>query len=188
LATPASPAVVIEGHAIVSADGMIAEADGGMPSGLRNEADWGAFQTALDRSALVVLGRLGHARHPNPGRHRLVLTRSVARLARDPGDPLATLWNPKGAAFVDVLAELDIATGTIAVTGGTGVFDHFLTRFDRFVLAEVHGLVLPGGTPCFSAGHPRAVLAGVGLHPGLAECIDPAAAVSATLWERPPRR
>ena len=66
--------VIVEGHAIVSVDGMIAAADGSMPPALRNEADWRIFQAALDAAVLVVLGRLGHERNPNPGRKRLVLS------------------------------------------------------------------------------------------------------------------
>ena len=94
---PVASPISFEGHAIVSVDGMIAAADGSMPPELRSDADWRLFQAALDRAALVVLGRVGHAKHPNPGRRRLVMTRSVGRLARDPDDPLATLWNPRGA-------------------------------------------------------------------------------------------
>lgn len=175
-------AVQFEGHAIVSADGMIADAAGEMPAGLRNDADWRSFQAALDRSALVVLGRLGHQRHPNPGRRRLVLTRSVATLGEDPGDPLATLWNPAGLPIAAVLARLEIDTGTVAVTGGVGTFDLFLPLYNRFVLAEVQDLTLPGGVPCFSAGTPRAVLAAAGLTLQHSKMID--AGVSQESWMR----
>ena len=173
-----------EGHAIVSADGMIADADGAMPAALRKEADWLAFQAALDRAALVVLGRIGHARHPNPGRRRLVFTRAVTGFAPDPGDPHATLFNPDSAALADVLDFLGIATGTLAITGGTAVFDFFLPLYDAFVLVETQQLVLPAGRPCFSAGHPRAVLAAAGLMPGDFELIDASTKVSATRWLR----
>ncbi|MBL8594343.1 MAG: dihydrofolate reductase, partial [Devosia sp.] len=108
--------VIVEGHAIVSVDGMIAAADGSMPPALRNEADWRIFQAALDAAALVVLGRLGHERHPNPGRKRLVLTRSVATLERDPADALTQFWNPAGLDIGEVLTELGISDGTIAIT------------------------------------------------------------------------
>lgn len=174
-----------EGHAIVSADGMIADAAGGMPEALRNDADWRAFQAALDDSALVVLGRLGHQRHPNPGRRRLVLTSAVAGLEPDSADPLSHLWNPAGAPLAGVIEGLGIARGTIAITGGTRVFEHFLGRYDSFVLSESHLCVLPGGIPCFSAGHPRTVLAASGLVPSASEVIDPGAGVTTTLWRRP---
>ena len=42
----------IIGHAIVSADGMIADRNRRMPAALRNDADWRRFQAALDRSDL----------------------------------------------------------------------------------------------------------------------------------------
>lgn len=183
-ASSLSAGIRCEGHAIVSTDGMIADAAGTMPAALRNEADWRAFQAALDRAALVVLGRIGHARHPNPGRRRLVFTRGVTGFASDPGDPHATLFNPDGAALADVLDFLGIATGTLAITGGTAVFDFFLPLYDAFVLAESQQLVLPAGRPCFSGGHPRAVLSTTGLTPGDFELIDAGAKVSATTWQR----
>jgi len=178
------PDIRFEGHAIVSADGMIADAQGSMPQALRNDADWQAFQAALDRAALVVLGRLGHERHPNPGRRRLVLTRSISLLQPDPRDALALLWNPVAWPLSRVLDALEVAQGTIAITGGTGVFDLFLDHYDSFVLSEAHDCVLPGGRPCFSAGHPRTVLAASGLVPHGTELIDAATGVTTTRWLR----
>jgi dihydrofolate reductase len=174
--------IVIEGHAIVSADGMIASADGSMPQALRNDADWRIFQAALDRATLVVLGRLGHLRHPNPGRRRVVFTRGVEGLQHDANDPLASFWNPSIAAPSVLFDGLGITEGAIAVTGGTGVFGYFLPHYDRFALAEVHGFVLPGGTPCFAGGHPRTMLAASGLRPAKLEMIDEG--VTLTHWQR----
>ncbi|WP_395815819.1 dihydrofolate reductase [Devosia sp.] len=171
-----------EGHAIVSVDGMIADATGAMPPALRNDADWQSFQAALDRSSLVVLGRLGHSRHPNPGRRRLVLSRSVKDLSVDPVDQRAVFWNPAGIDIGTVLERLGIAAGTIAVTGGTRTFDLFLPHYHRFVLAEDEGLTLPAGVPCFSAGTPREVLAAHGLVLRSEVAID--VGVSQSVWER----
>lgn len=177
-----SPALCFEGHAIVSADGMIAAADGSMPPALRSDADWRSFQAALDRSALVVLGRKGHERHPNPGRRRLVLTGSVATLAADPVDRLATLWNPAGIEFEQVLERIGIVEGVIAITGGRATFDLFLPHYSSFVLSEVAGLLLPAGVPCFSAGAPAEALAASGLAAAPATEIDPG--VTQTVWAR----
>lgn len=176
--------VIVEGHAIVSADGMIADAAGEMPAGLRNEADWRDFQAALDRAALVVIGRLGHRRHPNPKRRRLVLTRGVADLEPDLSDPRAALWNPAGVSIDAVLERLGVVEGVLAVTGGQGAFDYFLPRYDRFVLAEVGGLALPDGTPCFSGGGPAGMLAAAGMAPDETVMLDAAAGVTQTLWRR----
>jgi len=175
--------VRFEGHAIVSADGMIAAADGSMPDKLRNAADWQQFQAALDDSCVVVLGRLGHQAHRNPGRRRLVFTSQVERLADDPSDRNALLFNPGGATLADVLAALGIEDGTVAVTGGGRVFDYFLPVYDRFSLAESHQLKMPAGRPCFSAGHPRTVLSAAGLVPRHFTMLDPAAAVTITRWD-----
>jgi len=179
-----SAGIRFDGHAIVSADGMIAAGDGTVPAALRNEADWQQFQAALDTSVLVVLGRIGHRLHVNPGRRRLVLTGGVPALAGDPQDAQALLFNPAGATLGEALAALGLTEGTVAVTGGTRTFDYFLPVLDRFVLAEAQQVALPTGRPCFSAGHPRAVLAAAGLRPGRFDVLDAAAAVTQTVWER----
>lgn len=173
--------LIFEGHAIVSADGMIAMGDGAYPPELRNEADWQLYQASLDAAALVVIGRRGHERHPNPGRRRLVLTRSVEALEEDAASPLVTFWNPRGMALHDAIAALGVERGTIAVTG---LFDLFLPDYTRFVLAERHDLVLPAGTPCFAAGHPRTVLTAAGLVPTRPEIIDPDEMVTKVVWEK----
>lgn len=174
--------VRIEGHAIVSADGMIADAAGRMPPELRNETDWRLFQAALDQSALVVIGRLGHERHPNRGRRRLVLTRRVAGIEPDPDDRLANFWNPAGLPIAGALDRLGVQSGVLAITGGTETMEHFLPLFDAFLLTEVTALRLPGGTPCFRNARPADALAGAGLKPEPAHMID--AGVSQTRWRR----
>lgn len=166
-------ALHIHGHAIVSADGKIAAADGTMPPQMRVDADWRAFQKALDESVLVVLGREGHERHPNPGRSRLVLTSRVDRLEPDPADPRALFYNPAALPVPSLFVELGLVAGTVAVTGGTRVFDLFRPWYDQFILAEVRMLVLPEGRPTFSADHPRFVLPGIGLSPTDMETIAP---------------
>ena len=173
----------IVGHAIVSADGMIADRNHRMPAVLRNGEDWRRFQAALDRSALVVVGRLGHEAHANPGRKRLVVTSRVAWLERDPADGNSMLWNPGGIGFSRVLAGLGIADGIIAVTGGQRVFDLFLPLFTEFDLADVARVTIPDGVPCFSAGRPAEVLAGAGLVAGEPEKLDEN--VNLTIWRRP---
>lgn len=178
--------ILVEGHAIISDDGMIADATGGMPPELRNDADWRLFQAALDRAALVVLGRIGHMRHPNPGRRRLVLTHSVTDLQPDPVDAKSSYWNPAGLDITEVMARLGITEGTVAITGGTGTFDLFLPWYDRFVLSEVRGLNMPDGTPCFTKGHPRFVLPGAGLEARDMEMID--RGVVQTQWVRVPKK
>jgi dihydrofolate reductase len=172
----------IVGHAIVSADGMIADRNHRMPAALRSEADWRRFQAALDSAALVVLGRLGHEAHPNPGRKRLVVTSRAAWLERDPGDDNIMLWNPDGISFRRVLAGLGIADGTIAVTGGQRVFDLFLPGFTQFDLVTVADATIPDGVPCFSGGPPREMLAQAGMR--VAETEELEAGVTLQLWRR----
>ena len=172
--------IEIVGHAVVSADGRIADRNRQMPDVLRNDKDWRRFQAALDRAALVVLGRLGHEAHPNPGRRRLVVTSRVERL--EPVDELVTLWNPAGMDFRDVAAELGITNGMVAVTGGQQVFDYFLRRFTRFDLVTVDGALIPDGVPCFSTGWPDEMLAQAGLRVVEREVLDPG--VRLEVWRR----
>lgn len=172
----------IIGHAVVSADGKIADRDRRMPAALRNDVDWRRFQAALDRSALVVLGRIGHEAHPNPGRKRLVVTSRVAWLERDPQDENAMLWNPDGISWRRVLAGLGIADGMIAVTGGQRVFDLFLPGFTSFDLVTVAGVTIPDGVSCFSTGLPWDVLVVAGMRVAGTEELD--AGVVLTTWVR----
>ncbi|MEO6394411.1 MAG: dihydrofolate reductase [Devosia sp.] len=174
-------ALHFHGHAIVSADGKMADPAGIIPSVLRHAADRERFLAALDRAKLVVIGRIAHERYPNIGRRRLVVTRRVNTVAADPTDSLATLWNPEGTALDEILARLGIAAGTIAITG---LFDLFLDHFTAFDLAEMNSVVLAGGTPCFSAGHPRSVLAGQGLVVAQFEVLDAQAGLTLTRWTK----
>ena len=173
-------AIEIIGHAVVSADGRIADHLRQMPAILRNEKDWTRFQAALDAARLVVLGRLGHEAHPNPGRRRLVATSRVERLERV--DDLVTLWNPAGLDFRDAAAELGVTDGAVAVTGGQQVFDYFAPRFTRFDLVTVDGALLPYGVPCFSNGWPDEVLGAAGLRVSDREILDPG--VRLEVWRR----
>lgn len=165
---------------MVSADGRIADRNRQMPAELRNDRDWRRFQAALDRAALVVLGRLGHEAHSNPGRRRLVVTSRVERLERI--DELVTLWNPADLDFRDAAAELGLTAGMVAVTGGQRVFDLFLPRFTQFELVTVDGALIPDGVPCFSIGWPDEALARAGLRVVERELLDPG--VRLEVWRR----
>jgi hypothetical protein len=137
----------IEGYAIVSADGMIADATGLMPESLKIEADQRFYLEALDRVEVVAHGRLSHEGQPNsPGRRRLILTRQVADLAPDPDNPNARLWNPAGATLEEACAAVGCGAGVMAIAGGTEVFSLFLKiGYDDFYLARAVNVRLPGG-------------------------------------------
>ena len=175
----------IHGLAIVSDDDCIAAADGAMPPGLRNAADWAYFQARLDEAALVVTGRLGHEAHPNKaGRTRLVFSTRGAGLESD-GD---LIWfNPARARWSAVLAALP-RPGAIAVTGGGRVFDWFIAHepFDAFHLSRARGVLVPNGRRLFPTADARAedVLATHGLSAAEERVLDPAAPVILTRYER----
>jgi hypothetical protein len=173
------------GHAIVSVDDRIAAASGQKPTSLRNDADWQHFQAALDRAAVIVLGRLGHESNPNPkGRNRVVLSSSARGLERRAD---GWWWNPAEASLTDVLAATAPEGGIVAVPGGMRVFDYFLdVGFDEFHLVRVAGTWIPDGIPVFSAVHDGqgagAILTAHGLAPGPTEALDPEARVLLTVW------
>ena len=61
----------IEGYVIVSADGMLANADRVMPEGLKFDGDKRFFTAALDHADLIVHGRNSYEDQPNsPKRKR----------------------------------------------------------------------------------------------------------------------
>jgi dihydrofolate reductase len=181
-------ALRIDGYVIVSADGMLANAQNVMPDELKFEGDKRFFSTALDRADLIVHGRNSHEEQPNsPKRKRIVLTRKVETTAPDPTNPKALLWNPAGASFEGAYAKAGVTSGTVAVIGGPGVFDMFMDRYDTFWLSLAPKVRLPGGEPCFpGVGErtPQQVLASHGLKADEPRMLDPADEVSVTPWRR----
>jgi hypothetical protein len=161
----------IEGYAIASGDGMIADATGFMPNSLKFEADQRFFLESLDRVQVVCHGRLSHEGDPeSPARRRLILTRRVPDLARDPDNPNTWLWNPAGATLDEACAAIGCGDGTLAIAGGTDVYSLFLTiGYDVFYLARAEQVRLPGGVPVFCQGRfgqsPEDVLRDAGLRP-----------------------
>jgi dihydrofolate reductase len=179
----------IEGYAIVSKEGMIANAAGVMPDSIRNNADQTFLQSELDRAAVVVHGRHSHEGGPRSAhRKRLVLTRHIASLASDPAHPNSLLWNPAGARLEAALVRLGAANGGIAIIGGTEVFGVFLPLYDAFHLTRAAHASIPDGRPVFPQVGPQKtpenVLAGLGLKPGRRRDVDAAAGISLTTWRR----
>jgi dihydrofolate reductase len=179
----------IEGYAIVSADGMIADAGGKMPDAIRNKADQNFLQAELDRAVAVVHGRHSHEGGPNATRRkRIVLTRQVASLAPDPSHPHSLLWNPAGATFEAAVKATGSGPGTIAIIGGTEVFALFLPLYDAFHLTLAAGARIPSGRPLFPevgpASTPSDVFARHGLRAGPPRDLDAAAGITLTTWRR----
>jgi hypothetical protein len=178
----------IEGFAIVSEDGMLADANGVMPDALQFDADQRYFMEGLDRLDAVVHGRHSAEQHPrSPLRHRLTVTSTVADLAPDPAHAKGWLWNPRGASFEQAWAVLRIADGTLGVVGGTRVFGMFLASYDVFHLTRAPGVRLPGGRPVFPDVPrltPEQVLAAAGLTASERRTLDAANDLTVTLWRR----
>jgi hypothetical protein len=182
------PAYTIEGYVIVSADGMLANADHVMPDTLKFEGDKRFFSSALDRADLIVHGRNSGEDHPNaPKRKRVILTRGVSSLARDPSNPNATLWNPQGASFEGACGFAGVPSGSVAVIGGPGVFAMFMDRYATFWLSQARRVRLPGAEGCFPGvpeRTPQQILIQHGLKAGEPVVLDAAEDVTVTPWRR----
>jgi dihydrofolate reductase len=181
------PAIPIHGYAIVSDDDRIADAEGGTPRSLRNDADWAIFQSELDRADLIALGRLGHEANPNVRRRRrVVLSHAAAGLERRAD---AWWWDPAKTPWSEASAQLLPSGGRVAVPGGQRVFDLFLgIGYDAFHLTRAHGVRLGAGRRLFSACDAgmsaEAVLRGAGLGPDPPVTVDAKADVALTVWRR----
>jgi hypothetical protein len=178
----------IEGYAIVSEDGMLADAAGVMPDALKIEADQRFFEQALDGCDAVLHGRNSHEHQPHSDRRqRIIVTRQVPAIAAHPSNAKAVFWNPASTTFEDAWDALNIADGTLGVIGGTSVFGMFLHSYHAFHLSRVPRLRLPGGRPVFPgvpAVTPEEVLARHGLKPAARRVLDPAKGVTVVTWER----
>jgi dihydrofolate reductase len=179
-----------EGFAIISDDGMLADADRHIPPALVVPADQKFFHESLEHAAVVVHGRHSHEGGPRADtRHRLVVTHRVPSLAPHPTLPKTLLWNPNGVSLAEAWSRLDAPDGMLAVIGGPDVNQIFLERgFDVFHLSRVAGVRLPGGRPVFPEISPNRtpedLLAQHGLKPGPQRVLDPAAVATLVTWRR----
>jgi hypothetical protein len=178
----------VEGYVIVSADGMLADANHLMPDELKFDADKRFFAAALDRADLIVHGRRSQEDQPSsPLRKRIILTRTVASLAPDQDNPRAFLWNPAGSGFAAACDYAGVRAGTVAIIGGPVVFDLFMDRYDTFWLSQASRVRLPGGEACFGGvpeRSPQEVLAAHGLKADGTQILDAANGVTVTPWRR----
>jgi dihydrofolate reductase len=178
----------IEGYVIVSADGMLANADRVMPDALKFKGDQEFFNAALDRADLIVHGRRSYEGQPNsPKRRRIILTSKTATLAPDSSNPNATLWNPAGATFEQACDYAGVGSGAVAIIGGPEIFAMFLDRYDTFWLSQAPHVRLPGGYPCFPGvpeRSPQTILAAHGLQADEPQTLDAAHDVRVTPWRR----
>lgn len=178
----------VEGFAIVSEDGMLADASGVMPSALVVEADQHFLSDSLDRVDLIVHGRNSHeSQAHSPKRRRLIATRQIERVAPAENFGHALLWNPAGLPWEKAAEMLGVRNGTVAILGGTEIYGVFLRRYDLFHLSRRSGLCLPAGRPVFPQvpkWSPEDVLASSGLIPGPQRLLDVARGVTVTSWQQ----
>jgi hypothetical protein len=178
----------IDGYAIVSEDGMLADASGIMPDSLKFDADRHFFERALDEVDVVVHGRHSHEQQPHsPLRRRLILTRRISGTEVDPVNGLALRWNPADVSFEEALAAVGTPNDRIGIVGGPEVFGMFLDRYDFFHLSRAPNVILPGGRPVFSevpGRSPEEVLSGAGLAAGRPMWLDQGKGLAVVSWRR----
>jgi hypothetical protein len=180
----------IEGYAIVSADGMIADRNGHMPDGLKCDADARFFTEGLDSAALVVHGRHSHERQGSASdrRRRMIVSDRSLGFSVHASIPNAWVWNPASMAFEKACRGIGVTEGKIAVSGGTGVFALFLKiGFDAFHLSRAAKPMLPGGRPVFPevpGKTPGQVLSEHGLKLAAVQLLDREADVALVTWKR----
>ncbi|KFG68567.1 hypothetical protein JH26_15505 [Microvirga sp. BSC39] len=163
----------------------MADASGHTPEVLRNEADWAYFQAELNKSAVIVLGRLGHEANANPkGRLRMILSSSSPGLERRAD---GWWWHPGKLSWAEAISTVLPAGGRVAVPGGRQVFDLFLDiGYDAFHLTRAEGTHVPDGVPVFSecraSRNAETILSERGLVPGERRVLDPASRVTLAIW------
>jgi hypothetical protein len=182
------PPLFIEAYAIVSGNGMLADADGVMPESLRIDADQHFFESGLEGVDIVVHGRNSQEHlAQSPARRRVIVTRRTPSIAVDPANRKALFWNPAGASFEQALTAFGAPNASVAVLGGPGVFTLFLDVCDVFYLSRAGGVTLPRGRPIFpgeSLRAPEAVLADHGLDNPRQELSDTSGGLTITAWQR----
>jgi dihydrofolate reductase len=180
---------VFYGFAIVSRDGMIADADRNMPPGLKYEADHLFFDAALSKVDLILHGRQSHEGHAASDRRRRIwVTHSVRDVAPDPAGGQQWLWNPQGVTIEEACRSIGLDGGAVAILGGTSVYDLFLPSYTIFHLSRAGQTSIPGGTPVFSEVRqglaPEDILSRHGLRPEPTAILDAANEVTMTRWRR----
>ena len=178
----------IEAYAIVSEDGMLADAERVMPPSLMFEADQRFFERGLDAVDVVVHGRHSQERQSRSGsRRRLILTRRIAAFQAHPTNAKALLWNPAGALLEDALIALSVPDANLGVIGGPEAFALFLGRYDVFHLSRAPNVRLPGGRPVFPevpVQTPEEILAAHGLVPDPPVVLDQEEGLTMVSWRR----
>jgi dihydrofolate reductase len=134
------------GHAIVSSNFRIADSQGNMPEELKSEVDWKMFQSDLDKSDLVILGRKSFEKYQSSKRFRLVATASLSGLLKQED---IIFFNPNDISIKQILNTLDIFPKKIAIAGGRLVYelvfkDLFYTEFHLSIKTN---FIMPNGVP-----------------------------------------
>jgi dihydrofolate reductase len=178
----------VVGYAIISNNGMIADAVGRMPPQLMNEADQKFFSQGLDEAEVVVHGRHSQEQDGRASRRqRLIATRQVSALAPQPDNPRAMLWNPAGATLEDACKAFDVSQGVVAVIGGPQLYAAFLPRYDAFHLTRATQATISNGRPVFPGippNTPDEILQRHGLSPCPEQTLDGPAGIMLCTWRR----
>ena len=133
------------GYAIISRDCFIADATGNMPNGIKNDADWRYFQSELDNSDLLLIGRKSFINFQNIKRNRLIPTSKIKDIEIEKND--LCFFNPKNILIKDAVKVFLPETKKIAVVGGSKVYELVFNsiQFNEFHLTVAHSFYINEG-------------------------------------------
>jgi hypothetical protein len=178
----------VVGFAIVSEDGMLADAQHVMPESLKFDADQKYFADGMDTVEVSIHGKHSHEQQLHSARrHRITVTHDVPGVAPDPKEPKGVLWNPAGASFEEAWAAFKLNGASLGVVGATSVFGLFLDSYEEFHLTRAPKVTLPGGVPVFPGvptQTPEEIMRAHGLEQGETKTLDAAKGVTVTIWRR----
>jgi hypothetical protein len=138
--------ISVEGFAIVSEDGMLADASGAMPSALVVEADQKFLSDSLDRVDLIVHARNSYENQAkSQQRRRLIATHGIETIAPAESCTHALFWNPAGLPLEKAAEMLGVRNGTVAILGGA----FFCAGMTCFISRGWRGCDCPEGARFF---------------------------------------
>ena len=133
------------GYAIISSDCFIADANSQMPDGLRNASDWQYFQSELDSSDLILIGKKSYINFQNSKRNRLIPTSRIKDIEIQKSD--LCFFNPSSISIEGAVKIFLPNTTKIAVVGGNKVYDLVFSAmyFNEFHLTVSHSFFMNDG-------------------------------------------
>ncbi|MFQ3361426.1 MAG: hypothetical protein ACKVLI_04925 [Alphaproteobacteria bacterium] len=133
------------GYVIISNDCFIANSTGVMPSGLKNDLDWQYFQSELNNSDLILIGRKSYVNFHKSKRNRLIPTSKIKDIEVEKSD--LCFFNPRKILIEDAIKIFLPKVEKIAVVGGNKVYELVFNSigFNEFHLTVANSFYMNEG-------------------------------------------